>query len=411
MKPVWREGNDVELLINGEAFYPAVFEAIRQARQEVLLETFIIFDDDVGQELKSALIEAANNGAHVEVMVDGYGTAEIGDDYLAELASAGVTVHMFDPRPRILGYRTNLFRRLHRKIVVIDGTEAFVGGINFSCDHLAAFGPKTKQDYAVRVRGPIVADIHETSSKLFEQAPGNEARLKVAPPHQQRRSGTASIQLAVRDNDHHKSDIEKEYLKAIRSASRRIVIANAYFYPGYRLLRELRRAARRGVKVTLILQGEPDMPWVRAAGQLLYGYLIKDGIVIHEYCRRPLHGKVALVDSEWSTVGSSNLDPLSLSLNLEANLNIRDAAFNQQLYKHLEELAAAQCQEITHEKAQRGYWWRAPLSYLGYHFTRHFPSLVGFLPAHTPRLKPALPLEAEREGDLTTLELEQEKAQ
>lgn len=171
------------------------------------------------------------------------------------------------------------------------------------------------------------------------------------------------------------------------------MVANAYFFPGYRLLRELRNAARRGVQVTLIMQGQPDMPLVRLCSRLLYNYLLRDGVVIHEYCQRPLHGKVALVDSEWATVGSSNLDPLSLSLNLEANLIIRDPAFNQQLHDHLQQLADAKCKRVTLQRITRGHWWRAPLIFLSFHFLRHFPAIAGWFPAHSPRIKSLQPLE------------------
>lgn len=166
------------------------------------------------------------------------------------------------------------------------------------------------------------------------------------------------------------------------------MIANAYFFPGYRLLRELRNAARRGVDVMLILQGQPDMRWVRALSRLLYNYLLRDGVRILEYRQRPLHGKVALVDDDWSTVGSSNLDPLSLSFNLEANLLIRDRAFNQGLHRHLAELARDHCKAVTLERMVRGYWWRAPLIFLGFHLTRYFPRIAGWFPAHRQRLQP-----------------------
>lgn len=386
----WRDGNEVELLINGEAFYPSVFEAIRNAREEVLLETFIIFQDKVGDELQQVLIEAAERGAVVKVLVDGYGTADLTQQFVADMARVGVQVHVFDPQPKILGMRTNLFRRLHRKIVVIDGELGYIGGINFSADHLADFGDMAKQDYAVKVRGPIVADLHKASLDLFALHP-SAANQQRAPSHTQpasnRYAGTARMRLAIRDNDQHRTDIETHYLEAVRSASFRLIIANAYFFPGYRLLRELRNAARRGVQVTLILQGQPDMPMVRICSKLLYAYLLRAGVQIHEYCERPLHGKVALVDHEWATVGSSNLDPLSLSLNLEANVMIRDAAFNQQLYEHLQQLASRTCRSVTLEKAKRGYWWRMPLVFLSFHFLRHFPAIAGWFPVHSPKLK------------------------
>jgi cardiolipin synthase len=151
----------------------------------------------------------------------------------------------------------------------------------------------------------------------------------------------------VRDNRRHMDDIERHYRIAIRAAKKRIVIANAYFFPGYRFIKELKRAARRGVDVRLILQGEPDMPFVKTAASMLYHHLLRAGVKIYEYCERPLHGKVALMDDEWATVGSSNLDPMSLSFNLEANVIIRDRAFNQTLSANLDKLMCNACSEVT----------------------------------------------------------------
>ncbi|HWV10462.1 MAG TPA: cardiolipin synthase ClsB, partial [Pseudomonas sp.] len=332
MSGVWRDGNQIELLINGEEYYPRVFERIRAARVEVLLETFIIFEDKVGMELQAVLIEAAKRGVRVVIAVDGYGTADLGKEYVAALTREGVKVHVFDPSPRRLGMRTNLFRRLHRKIVVIDGERAFVGGINYSADHLGDFGEMAKQDYAVEVTGPIVADLHTCTLRLLRPALAEPSPVQATT----RATGEVRIMLLERDNDRHTTDIEEQYVTALRNAKERVVVANAYFFPSYSVLRELRNAARRGVKVVLILQGQPDMQWAQGFSRLLYNYLLRDGVVIYEYCQRPLHGKVALVDHEWSTVGSSNLDPLSLALNLEANLFVRDRDFNQQLHEHLE---------------------------------------------------------------------------
>ncbi|EPJ8753243.1 TPA: cardiolipin synthase ClsB [Pseudomonas putida] len=383
MKQTWSDGNHVELLINGEQYYPRVFEAMAEAREEILLETFIIFDDKVGQALRQSLIEAAQRGVRVEVAVDGYGTADLPDDFISSMTAAGVRFHAFDPQPRLAGMRTNLFRRLHRKIVVIDGQRAFIGGINYSADHLGDFGPQAKQDYAVEVVGPVVAQVHASCCRML--APVLESVAPVEPTNAA--AGPSSAVLVERDNGRHRNDIEVCYLQAIRQAKRRIVVANAYFFPGYRLLRELRNAARRGVEVTLILQGQPDMRWVRALSRLLYNYLLRDDVRIHEYCKRPLHGKVALVDDDWSTVGSSNLDPLSLSFNLEANLVIRDRAFNHGLYTHLSELSQEHCKTVTLERAVRGYWWRAPLIFLGFHLTRYFPRIAGWFPAHRQHLQ------------------------
>lgn len=391
MKFHWRDGNRLQLLENGEEFFPAVFEAIGLAQKEVLLETFILFEDKIGTHLQQVLIDAAKRGVSIDITVDGYGSADLSEPFIKSLTDVGIRIHMFDPRKRLFGKRVNVFRRLHRKIVVVDAEVAFIGGINFSADHVGDFGPGAKQDYAVMVEGPVVNDIHRFA--LTTVAPPEAGRWwnrRRAPyKHDTRVSpsrGDARTLFVTRDNEEHRNDIEEHYLQAIRDARSRLVIANAYFFPGYRVLREIRNAARRGVRVRLILQGEPDMPIAKFGARMLYNYLMRDGVEIHEYCRRPLHGKVALADYEWSTVGSSNLDPLSLSLNLEANLIIRDHTFNRQLHEKLDVLLQNDCRRIPLERIVRGYFWRAPLVFIIFHFLRNFPALVGLIPAHTPKV-------------------------
>ena len=394
----WVAGNRFTLLENGEAFFPRVFECIAAAEHEVLLETFILFEDKVGLALQKVLLTAARRGVRIDITIDGYGSPDLSPAYILALTQAGVRVHVFDPSPRLWGYRTNLFRRMHRKIVVVDGKRAFVGGINYSADHLADFGPEAKQDYAVEVEGPLVAEVQQfvrAQLLLGQHPPGSrlgqllkrQPAPSVAPPSPPLpAAGPSDAIFVTRDNVEHQSDIERHYRIAIRGARRRIIIANAYFFPGYRLLRQLRKAARRGVDVRLILQGEPDMPIVKIAAGMLYHHLLAAGVKIYEYHDRPLHGKVALTDDEWSTVGSSNLDPLSLSLNLEANVIIKDRAFNQHLGEHLEQLMQNSCTQIhARDVAETGLW-VSVRSFLVFHLLRRYPAWFGWLPAHTPRL-------------------------
>lgn len=382
----WVPGNRIELLENGEEFFPRVFEAIAQARREVMLETFILFDDKIGQQLHAALLDAAKRGVAVHVLVDGFGSPDLSDSFVSSLVEAGVHFRIFDPGgTRILGQRLNVLRRMHRKIVVVDGERGFIGGINYSADHVADFGPEAKQDYAVEVRGPIVAHMHQFTLDAVlpkEQRQRGRGRAATGMPY----AGTAHAIFVTRDNHKHTNDIERHYRIALRAARKRVVIANAYFFPGYRFIRELRRAARRGVQVSLILQGQPDMPIVKTAASLLYDHLLRAGVRIYEYCDRPLHGKVALVDDEWSTVGSSNLDPLSLSLNLEANVIVRDREFNSTLYKRLSHLMEHSCKQV--EAAPQGAWegLRLIRSYCVFHLMRWFPTWAGWLPRHQPQI-------------------------
>jgi len=382
----WVPGNQFELLENGEEFFPRVFEAIRSARREVLLETFILFDDKIGRGLHAALLEAAQRGVDVHVLVDGFGSPDLPPTFIAELVQAGVHYRVFDPGGRrVFGQRLNVLRRMHRKIVVVDGQLAFIGGINYSADHVADFGPQAKQDWAVQVRGPIVAQIHRFARCAVLKGDERKRQRRAALPELPH-AGAADAIFVTRDNEVHTTAIERHYLIALRAARERVVIANAYFFPGWRLVRALRRAARRGVEVSLILQGEPDMPIVKTAANLLYDHLLRAGVRVYEYCDRPLHGKVALVDREWSTVGSSNLDPLSLSLNLEANVVIRDADFNALLYRRLERLMCESCTQVKAEPQGRFEGLRLLRGYCVYHLMRWFPTWAGWLPRHRPEI-------------------------
>jgi cardiolipin synthase len=393
----WTFGNRISLLENGEGYYPRVFDAIARARREVYLETFILFDDKVGRQLQQALIRAAHNGAEVHVLVDGWGSPDLGPSILQPLIDAGVDVRAYEPLRGLLARRLNVFRRMHRKIVVVDDEVAFVGGINYSIDHLAEFGKMAKQDYAIEINGPLVRQIRAfCCAALHTPQPrahvwrwhwrrgADDARSSARAPQ---RTGAAA--LVTRDNDHHRRDIEMQYRTALRLARRRVVIANAYFFPGYRLLKDLRRAARRGVQVDLIVQGEPDMAIVRFAASMLYAHLLRAGVRVHEYCKRPFHGKVAVVDDEWATVGSSNLDPLSLALNLEANVVVRDSGFALQLRERLDALMAESCTRVKLPPPTR---WSAALaqlrSFFVFHFLHRFPRWVEWLPRREPKVEP-----------------------
>lgn len=391
----WVPGNRVSLLENGEEFFPRVFEAVRCAQHEVIIETFILYEDKVGTQLHACLCAAARRGVRVDLLVDGFGSPDLSEGFIEEMASAGVRLRVFDPGHSILGQRLNLLRRMHRKIVVVDDACAFVGGINFSADQLLDFGDTAKQDYAVELNGPIVQLIHRFAAHAVaaDKKAQGVRNHRPAPPERQRastghaRAGEAEVCLVTRDNWRHTNDIERHYRVAIRSARQRVVIANAYFFPGYRLIQDMRNAARRGVDVRLILQGEPDIPIVRVAARMLYHHLLLAGVSIFEYCERPMHAKVALTDDCWSTVGSSNLDPLSLALNLEANVVVHDPAFNRALFERLEHMNRS-CKRI--EAADLDKWsnWRLVRSFVVFHLLRWYPSWIAWLPRHAPRVTP-----------------------
>jgi len=388
--PEWTQGNAVRLLENGEEFFPRVFEALAHARDSVLLETFILAEDKVGIALRDALCACAARGVKTVLTVDGFGSPDLSDDYIARLTAAGVWLCTFDPGRSLFGQRLNLLRRMHRKLIVVDQAVAFVGGINFSADQLMDFGEMAKQDYAVELAGPVVGRIRAFMWKAAERAGhGGEACNRGSDRNTAPRAeaaGTAAVLFAARDDRAAPDGIEKIYREAIRHAQSRICIANAYFFPGYRLFRDLCDAARRGVEVKLMLQGMPDMKSVRFAAMLLYGHLLRAGVEVHEYCVRPLHGKIAVVDRSWSTVGSSNLDPLSLTLNMEANVFVQSEAFNQQVAARLQALGA-HCRQIR--QASLPAWHRSPLlgSFIVFHVLRWVSRIGTWLPRTAQKFK------------------------
>lgn len=400
MKLDWHPDNRFQLLENGEAYYPAVFEALEAAQDEVLIETFILFEDEVGLALQQRLIAIAQRGVRVDLTVDGWGSPDLSEGFLAALTQAGVRCHFFDPPQRQFLRQLKLLRRLHRKVVVVDGRVGFIGGINFSVDHLKRHGPESKQDYSLRLEGPIVRALHADALRMLPRAgrpawwPLRRERqprgAAVAPPTWRPQPPQGWAAFVKRDNHRHRNDIEHCYRAAIRTARHEVLIANAYFFPGWRLLRDLRRAARRGVQVQLILQGEPDMAVVRVAARLLYHALVRDGVQIHEYLERPLHGKVAVVDDDWVTIGSSNLDPLSLSLNLEANVLVRDAGLAKTLRDSLRRLQAQHCHQVEAAALPQPNMWRYLLGSLTYHLVRGWPRWLRWLPAPKSRWRSLL---------------------
>ena len=416
MKPTWTDNNRLSLLENGEAYFPRVFEVIAAARHEVIVETFILFDDPVGRDLHKALLSAADNGATVHLVVDGYGSPDLPIEFIRSLTEAGVHFHSWDPQPTLLGIRTNLFRRLHRKIVVVDQQRAFVGGINYAEDHLRRAGPQSKQDFAVELQGPVVEQIHgyclEQLGRDPRSTPMSVLRRWVDGPRRwlaRRRNAAAQVLFCVRDNDHHPRAIEEQYRRAIRAAREEVVLMNAYFFPSWSFLRDLRRAARRGVRVVVVVQGTPDKAYVKWAAASLYDMLLSAGVQIYEYSERPLHGKIAVIDGHWSTVGSSNLDPLSLALNLEANVCIRDRAFSGALRERVQELLRDCCRRVGRDQVPRQRGWRHLLRGVIYHLLRRFPAWSEGLGRRRQQLRQLMPGRAAAVDDKETPSAANEK--
>jgi cardiolipin synthase A/B len=378
-RPVFCGGNQVRLLEGGDQLFPAMQRAIDQARHEIWLATYIFHDDAAGLALIDALEAADRRGVRVRVVVDGFGSkAALGLLRLRMTghSGAGIALAIFRPMHRWWNWlQPGQLRRLHQKLCVVDGEVAFVGGINVIEDrndlrHGRSDLPRL--DYAVELRGPVVEPVEQAARALWTRAwLGGDFRDELRALA---RSGRPLLQLrrlfrqlrmprgaglraeagamepmeaafVVRDNLRQRRTIERSYILALRNARERIDLISPYFYPGSEFRRTLRDAARRGVRVRVLLQGKLDYRIAGIAAQALYDELLAAGVRVYEYMPAFLHAKVAVVDDDWATVGSSNIDPLSLLLNLEANVIVRDRGFCQELARHFE-AAVAQAREV-----------------------------------------------------------------
>jgi cardiolipin synthase len=348
-------GNAIDLLRNGREFFPALLEAVDEAQHDVGIETYIFADDPSGNRVADALIRAAARGVAVRVLVDGWGARHYLSPALEQrMVAGGVKVHKFRPEVAPWQFRSRRMRRLHRKLAHVDGKVGFVGGINIIDDMNTPGHKPPREDFAVRVRGPLLGLIVPKMARLWEivallsldvdRAPELDDAIDVA------RAGNTTAKFLVRDNLAHRSDIERAYLAAIRTARHEILIANAYFFPGMQFRRALIAAAQRGVTVTLLLQAKVEFKLLHYASRALYGQLIDAGVVIEEYSRSFLHAKVAVIDDRWATVGSSNIDPYSLLMAREANVVVRDPVFADRLRVELLAMIAGGARRVAPQR-------------------------------------------------------------
>lgn len=362
LRPRLVAGNEVILLNNGAEYFPALERALSAAKHTVFLETYLFEADPSGWRIARAMAAAARRGVAVYLILDGFGCAAFDLALGQHLQSAGVRIEVFRPENRARLWSRKRLRRMHRKLAVIDGEIGFVGGINviddqFDPNHGDLAAPRA--DFAVQLRGPIVASVHLAAWRLWWQLTMANVPFRMSMGQGPRRgperrraplskmpdppgpapavAGRLRAMLVLRDNLRSRHAIERAYLRAIGRARQDVLIACAYFLPGLRFRRALRSAARRGVRVRLLLQGREEYRLPHWAQQAMYQEFLSAGVEIVEYQPSFLHAKAAVID-DWATVGSSNIDPFSLLLAREANIVVINPDFAQALRSSIERL-------------------------------------------------------------------------
>ena len=384
-------GNRITLLKNGTEFFPALLKAIDAATTEIRLESYMFRDDVAGIQIADALTRAAKRGVTVQVLVDGVGSYKTPRSFFEAMERTGVEVLVFRPENQFFNLKRSRLRRFHRKICLVDGRVGFVGGINLVDDMTECLSEFPRYDYAVLVEGPVLADMYLEMARLWRVLSwwklgrrNKRVPLPNFPKHvpsalrKETPVGDVNAYFVVRDNFRHRHDIENAYLAAMSSARREILITSPYFLPGRHFRRALIAAAERGVKVILLLQGRADHMVLQQATRALYTQLLGAGILIFEYHRSMLHGKVAVVDDDWSTVGSSNLEPFSLFLNREANVVVIDEKFASTLRASVMEEIDLNATKLDPTGWQNRGWLARSGSWVAYGFARWVTGWLGF---------------------------------
>ena len=395
-------GHALRLLQCGREFFPAMVQAIDASSTEVRLETYIFHFDASGCDIAQALCRAGQRGVRVYLLMDGVGSPEVPLEWQQRFVEASVQWHRFSPLGNLGLLVPMRWRRLHRKLCVVDGEVAFCGGINILDDLLdPVFGTleSPRFDFSVQVTGPLVADVLRAMvqfwrrlvvTRQIKQLAFHSARqsweiegdsLLLAAAGRQSASGSAkggaNAALVLRDNLRNRNSIERVYRKAIAMARHEVVIANAYFLPGGKLRRALEFAARRGVRVRLLIQGRYEYFMQYHAARPVLLSLLEAGVEIYEYRSGFLHAKVALVDGIWATVGSSNLDPLSLLLAREANVVVENADFANHLRERLQDAINDHSVPMNVDRHAARHWTQHGMDWIAYGVMRLLLFLTG----------------------------------
>ncbi len=374
--------NQITLLRGGEEYFPALTTAIKNASQTIYLQTYIYELDKAGISIGNALKQAAQRGVAVNILLDGFGCKDMPKTYLKELENAGVQVLFYRPKISPWTLKKNRLRRMHRKVAVVDNKIAFVGGINIIDDYNVPDNTPPRIDYAMRIEGDLLPSITSSVQKLWRRI--SLSHLK--PVNTNKKISLNKVEataakgidaaFVLRDNLIHRRDIENAYLSAINTAKYEIIIANAYFVPGRRFRQALLRAAKRGVKIELLLQGRMEY-FLMFATHAFYSLFLKNGIEIYEYRKSFMHCKVAVIDGRWATVGSSNIDPFSMLLAREANIIVQDTVFANELRSEIYQSIREGAHHVSKQKWLQGNVLKRLLSWLTYGAVRGFLGLIG----------------------------------
>ncbi len=362
--PVYTARNRVTLIRGGSPYFTALCDLIDEATISLHLQTYIYDSDETGNLIGDRLCIAAERGVKVYVLLDGYASQNLSEAFKQKLQNSGVKLRLFQP---ILKAKSFYFgRRLHHKVVVADGSRALVGGINISNRYNDLPGQPAWLDWAVEVFGESAEQLDRLCVGFWNRAVFPSVRKAFFTPLRREIIPETECLVRVRRNDwvNRKVEISRSYLEMMHRAEKEIIILCSYFLPGNMIRYALSKAVRKGLKITVIIASDSDISLAKAAEKYWYPWLLRHNIRIYEYLPGVLHGKLAVFDSKWVTIGSYNINNISAYASVELNLDIQSEAFGNKTVSVLDEIITKDCVEITPDRFKRnsnlfmrGWYW------------------------------------------------------
>ena len=346
--------NRITLVNSGRPFFDLLLQLIKEAKYVLHLQFYIFDLDTTGMLVFEELKQAVKRGVSVFVVVDAYASEQITPEKSSLFRANGIYIKRFSPLKNKHGY--GIGRRLHHKIVWVDGHTALVGGINIADKYSGYNGETPWLDFAVKVEGPLCYDVKKTCDEIIHKKLLKQVYRKLPKAVF---SGDLPHPSRIRKNDWFRSRIEisRSYRQAFRHAKKSITVVASYFLPGNRVRRLIKNASERGVHVTVILVGNSDVPFIKSAMTYLYDWMLRNNVSIYEWNNSILHGKIAVADGWWTTIGSYNLNALSDYGSLELNVEIHNKQFATDTEKVLQYYLETGCNQVKREQHAKAKNW------------------------------------------------------
>ncbi len=345
----YKKNNSVTLLKGGSAYFEILLKLINETKELIYIQTYIFANDYTGNLIADSLINATKRNVRIYIMIDGIASNNLPKQFISKLTSAGIKFRYFEPifKSKFLYFG----RRMHQKVIVTDTKNALVGGLNIADKYNDRPEKKAWLDFAVLVKGDVVTEIEENCKQIWQTFTfvNKETRRKSIQKSEFLSDKNCDVRVRINDWVWHQNEISNSYIEILHTAKKQVVILCSYFIPGKAFRRQIINAVKRGIKIKIIIAGKSDVILAKNAEKWLYDWLLRNHIHLYEYQNNILHGKIAICDTTWLTIGSYNINNISTYASVEVNLDIRNDDFTEAALSKIENIIEQECIKITKE--------------------------------------------------------------